>query len=97
MNVIIRNPPARVVLPVVKSPKTVIMRSGTSPGGDKNFVFVQGTPSNVWVIVHNLGKYPSVSVMDSAGSAALGGVSYDNINQVTVSFNHAFSGTATLN
>ena len=96
MNVILRNPAPRIVLPVVKSPKVVMIRSGSS-GGDKNFVFVQGTPSNTWVIAHGLSKYPSVSVMDSAGTEVEGDVHYDSVNQVTIQFNAAFGGTATLN
>lgn len=70
---------------------------GSDGTGDRNFVFSQGTPSASWVIVHGFGKYPSVSVIDSAGTEIEGDVHYDSLNQVTVSFNAAFSGSATLN
>ena len=64
---------------------------------DKNFVFDQNEALDTWVIVHNLNKYPAVSVIDSSGSEVIGEVSYDNINQVTITFKGAFKGKATLN
>lgn len=64
---------------------------------DKNFYFVQTTATNTWVIVHNLGKYPSVTVIDSAGTEVVGDISYDSLNQITITFSGAFKGSATLN
>lgn len=64
---------------------------------DKNFYFVQNEALDTWVIVHNLNKYPSVSVIDSSGSEVIGEVSYDTVNQVTITFKGAFKGKATLN
>lgn len=64
---------------------------------DKTFLFTQGTASKVWVITHDLNKYPSVTVMDSGGSIIVGDVVYDSVNQITVSFSAEFAGTATLN
>lgn len=64
---------------------------------DKNFYYKQTTASDVWVIVHNLNKYPSVTVIDSAGEEVIGNVTYDDQNQVTITFSGAFKGSATLN
>lgn len=64
---------------------------------DKNFVYEQGTPSATWIINHYMGKYPSVSVIDSSGSEVEGEVTYNNIDTLTIEFNGGFSGTATLN
>ncbi len=64
---------------------------------DKNFYFVQTTATNTWVIVHNLGKYPSVTVIDSAGTEVVGDINYDSLNQITITFSGAFKGSATLN
>ena len=64
---------------------------------DANFLFVQTEASNIWVIVHNLNKYPSVTVIDSAGNEVLGETIYDSLNQVTLKFKGGFKGTATLN
>lgn len=66
-------------------------------GSDLNYRHQQSTPSNVWVIVHSLGKYPSVTVIDSAGSEVEGEIVYDNDNQVTIVFSAGFSGNAYLN
>ena len=64
---------------------------------DANFVFEQGTPSATWVVTHSLGKNPSVSVVDSAGTLVIGNVTYDTLNQLTLTFNGAFSGEAFMN
>ena len=64
---------------------------------DKNFLFVQDEASAEWVILHNLNKYPSVTVIDSAGNEVFGEIYYNNINLVTIRFQGSFKGTATLN
>ena len=64
---------------------------------DKHYTHKQDSASATWVIVHNLGKYPSVAVVDSAGTAVVGEITYNNTNQVTVKFTSAFSGKAYLN
>lgn len=69
----------------------------SSGGGDKNYVYTQSTPSIVWNITHNLNKYPSVSVVDSAGTTVFGKVEYKTANEVSISFNAAFSGKAFFN
>jgi hypothetical protein len=64
---------------------------------DKTYRHVQSAASATWVITHNLNKYPSVTIVDSAGDMVFGAVSIDSINQVTVSFSAAFSGEAYIN
>lgn len=66
-------------------------------GGDKNFVFTQNVPSATWNITHNLGKYASVTIVDSAGTVVNGEVEYNSVNEVTVTFRSVFSGEAYLN
>lgn len=65
--------------------------------GDANYTHKQTEASSEWTIVHNLNKYPAVSIIDSAGEEVIGNVVYDSTNQVTIIFNGAFKGTATLN
>jgi len=65
--------------------------------GDANKIHLQAIPEAVWVINHTLNKYPSVTVVDSAGSLVVGDVEYDSPSQVTVRFAAAFSGKAFLN
>ena len=64
---------------------------------DKHFVYTQSTPSDTWEIEHNLGKEPSVTVVDSAGTTVEGDCEYINTNKLIVSFSSAFSGKAYLN
>lgn len=66
-------------------------------GGDLNYVHYQSTPSEKWLINHNLGKYPSVSIVNSAGSVVVGDVVILDENNVEVSFSGSFSGRAYIN
>ena len=70
---------------------------GGGGGGDKNFVFTQSVASATWVITHNLGKYPSASVTDSALNTVYGDVFYNDTNTLTITFNASFGGKAFLN
>jgi hypothetical protein len=65
--------------------------------GDLNYHHVQGTPAATWVIVHNLNKHPTPTVIDSSGSEVDGAVTYDSLNQLTIDFSAGFSGDAYLN
>jgi hypothetical protein len=65
--------------------------------GDLNFTFTQGTPATTWTITHNLGKFPSVSVVDTADTQVYGDVEYIDDNSLRVTFSAAFGGKAYLN
>jgi len=69
----------------------------TPSASDANYVHNQIVPSKTWVITHNLGKYPSVTIVDSANNVVIGEVKYDSLNQCTVTFTSEFSGKAYLN
>lgn len=71
--------------------------SGGGGTGDLTYVFNQGVPSTTWNITHNLGKFPSVTIVDSSGRVVIGDVTHVNNDQLTVTFNSAFSGKAYLN
>ena len=62
-----------------------------------NFVFEQGVASDRWVIVHNLGKKPSIILTDSAGTEFRAHIEYDSLNQCTIYINGATTGKAYLN
>lgn len=66
-------------------------------GGDKNFVFTQSAAESVWNVNHNLDKFPSVTVIDSGSNVVYGEVTYDDINNLTITFSGAFSGKAYIN
>ena len=67
------------------------------PAGGTTFDYSQPTASAVWDIVHNLGRYPSVTVVDSSNREVDGDVQYASVNEVVVSFSAPFSGSAFLN
>lgn len=64
---------------------------------DKNFVYTQNIPDDVWTIVHTLNKFPSVSVKDSAGTLVLGQIDYIDTTTIKITFSGSFSGVAILN
>jgi hypothetical protein len=68
-----------------------------SPATDATYVHTQLDPSITWTIVHNMGKNPSVSTVDSGGTVVFGDVNYLDINTVIVSFGNPFGGRAYLN
>lgn len=73
---------------------------GTDPvpgTGDLTFLHVQGTASAVWTITHNLGKYPSVSVLDTLHEEIEAEVDHLDTNNTVVTFAGPTSGSATLN
>ena len=57
----------------------------------------QPVASATWSIAHNMGKNPSVSIVDSSGDEVIGSVAHVSLNQLVVSFSAAFSGKAYLN
>lgn len=65
--------------------------------GDKDFTYIKSTPDSVWEITHDLDKYPSVTVVDSAGSVVMGDITYTSKSALKVTFSAAFSGKAYLN
>lgn len=65
--------------------------------GDKNYLHQQDVPSSDWVVNHNLNKFPSVSIVDSANREVVGQVTYDSLNQATLTFSAPFSGKAFFN
>ena len=65
---------------------------------DKTYTHYQSFPSNEWHVVHNLNKYPSISLVDSAGSWFEGlDVEYTSLNELVIRFSSEFSGQAYLN
>jgi hypothetical protein len=78
--------------------------TGTAPTQTLNFVLPiagvythnQMTSSSTWVITHNLGFFPSVSVVDNGNNVVIGDVSYISVNQVSISFSASFGGKAYL-
>jgi hypothetical protein len=56
----------------------------------------QSVVSNIWNITHNLGWYPNITVVDSAGSVVEGEIDYVDENNLILNFSSPFSGVAYL-
>lgn len=65
--------------------------------GDLHYTHTQSTPSATWTITHNLGKRPSVTIVDSGGNEWKTAVEHVSNNQTIVRFTAPFSGFAYLN
>jgi len=57
----------------------------------------QNTASSTWNVTHNLNCFPSVMVVDSAGSVVYGNIEYLDNNSLRLTFVAAFGGKAYLN
>ena len=66
-------------------------------GGDAFFEFVQGIPATQWDIVHNLNKFPSITVVDTADTTVIGSYEYISPDRVILNFSAPFAGKAYLN
>ena len=68
-----------------------------SSAGAPTFIFNQGVPSTTWNITHNLGKFPSITVIDTGNTVVTGEYNYTSNTNVILTFSAAFAGKAYLN
>ena len=74
-----------------------------SSQGAPTFVFTQAVAATSWgdgtppVVTHNLGKFPSITVIDTANTVVTGEYTYIDNNNVILTFSAAFAGKAYLN
>lgn len=61
-----------------------------------SYYHIQSAPATTWSITHNLGFYPNVTTLNSAGDNVEGVVAYPTLNSVTITFSEAISGKAYL-
>lgn len=58
---------------------------------------IQSSNSNEWIITHNLGYRPSVTIIDLDGNVVNGDITYNTNNQLTLTFAQPIKGEAYLN
>ena len=68
-----------------------------SSQGAPTFIFTQAVAAAVWNVSHNLGKFPSVSVVNNNNVVINGEITYIDNNNLTCTFSAGFAGTAYLN
>lgn len=61
------------------------------------YVHDQQVAASTWTVNHNLGKFASVNVVDTAGDEVIASVTYNSINQLTITFTSLLSGKAYIN
>lgn len=66
------------------------------PGGGSSYIHNQVAVSDVWVVSHNLGRYPSATVVDTGDTVIFPDIHYDSSNQITVVFGSPTSGKVYL-
>lgn len=83
------------------NPKINVFRVVTTPiyvDGGRTFIFTQAIASDVWTIEHDLGKRPSIEVVDINDNSIMGfEYTYIDDNNIVINFNVAISGKAYLN
>ena len=65
--------------------------------GAPTFIFEQAVAATTWDITHNLGKFPSVTVINNNNIVINGEVTYIDTNNIQLNFSAGFSGKAYLN
>tara|TARA_R110001606_G_scaffold153226_1_gene294235 strand:- start:204 stop:899 length:696 start_codon:yes stop_codon:yes gene_type:complete len=72
-----------------------------SSQGTSTTVFEQVVPSTAWgtngIVTHNLGKFPSITVIDTGGTVVNGEYTYIDTNNIRLNFSAPFAGKAYLN
>ena len=90
------------VMPMPTTVATIVGGAGggnptTPAASDKTFVYQKSVAEATWDITHNLGKFPSVVILDSSDDEVEGDVRYIDLNRITINFSAAFAGRVFLN
>lgn len=73
----------------------VAITAGVS--NDLHHTHDQNSASATWNIQHNLGKKPSVVIVDSADTVLYGHIEYTDLNNLTITLSAPTSGKAYIN
>ena len=67
---------------------------GGGGGSGGSYTHTQMVASALWTIAHNLGYRPAVTVYDTASDQIWGDVDHVDVNNLTIAFSSAISGSA---
>lgn len=81
----------------VSSAAAIAVGVFSGSAGDKHYEHNQLAASSTWNIVHNLDKWPSVTVVDSSKREVVGEIEHLTTNTLTIRFSAPFSGRAYCN
>ena len=85
------------VFEFVENPPIEATFSINQTTSDLSYIHYQDIPSTIWEVKHGLGKYPSVTIVTSAGDVVYGDIIYIDINTVRLEFTASFAGRAYFN
>jgi hypothetical protein len=63
----------------------------------QHYLHEQAVAASSWAVTHGMGKYPSVTVIDSTGEEVEGEVQYTGLNTLTIKFSAPFAGKSFFN
>lgn len=92
--------PAAFQLTVLTPPETVtVLQVGQGPSGPKGdigpiYEHQQFVAAANWVVNHNLGYRPNITILSVGGVQMLAEVNHTNLNQVLVYFDEPMTGLA---
>ena len=75
----------------------IVISVDGSAGGDKTYTHSQTLPSTEWLVNHGLGKFPAVTVLDSAGSTMGCAIEHIDLNNVRIAAAYPIAGKAIFN
>lgn len=78
----------------ITNAETVVVSSSIAVDRHYKTALLEGS---VWEIQHDLGKFPSVTVVDTANNVIYADVTYDDLNNVTINFASSVTGYAYFN
>ena len=83
---------------IVAEPQTITVGlvDGTTQTLEVAYHHTQGISSDTWDIEHNLGFYPNITTMDSAGSVVEGELEHLSKYRARVTYSASISGQAFL-
>ena len=72
--------------------------TGAAGSGSENSTVVhdQASANATWTMTHNLGRYPAIDIIDSAGNHVIGDIKHNSVNQAVATFDNAFAGKAII-
>ena len=71
---------------------------GAAGSGSENSTVVhdQASANATWTMTHNLGRYPAIDIIDSAGNHVIGDIKHNSVNQAVATFDNAFADKAII-
>lgn len=76
------------------TPSGQLVLGPTGGNSISKFSFAQATPALSWVIAHNMGTKPSITIVSESNEQMFGRITFPSLNSALIEFNSAVAGTA---